>query len=172
MPKYHEAECKLFEEAGLYKSDPVTCYKAAKTVYMYLTPLRYLLKAELQPELWDLDSKLEERVDTLIFYLTLSHVVKPLHKSLNLLQRFSSEQIQKACGILDTNCYEIKWDRGIARGLFRSVAMINHHCAPNCRKYFDAQRRMHVRACCDVASGQELSLSYTNPLLSTSMRQV
>lgn len=78
---------------------------------------------------------------------------------------------QKACGILDTNCFEIKWDRGVARGLFNKIALINHDCAPNCRKYFDAQRKMHVVSCNSIKVGQELYLSYTNPLLSTPVRQ-
>ena len=79
---------------------------------------------------------------------------------------------QTACGILDTNCYEIKWDRGIARGLFHQVSYINHDCVPNCRKYFDAQRTMHVIAATDINAKDELLISYTSPLLSTPMRQV
>ena len=76
-----------------------------------------------------------------------------------------------ACGILDTNCFEIKWDQGIARGLFSQAALINHDCAPNCRQYFDAQRNIHIMTSCEVSSQEELSLSYVSSLLSTSMRQ-
>ena len=79
---------------------------------------------------------------------------------------------QTACGILDTNCYEVRWDRGIARGLYHRVAYINHDCVPNCRKYFDSQRTMHIIAATDIEKVDELTLSYTSPLLSTSMRQV
>ena len=138
---------------------------------MFLTPLRLLLKSETCPELLQLDGKTEERADTLIYFLTMSHVIKPIHKILGLAERFNAEQIQMACGILDTNCYEIKWDRGIARGLFSHVALINHDCAPNCRKFFDAHRNMHVMTCSEVENQDELSLSYTNPLYSTPMRQ-
>lgn len=94
MPKYHGSECKLFEDAAVYKTDPVTSYKMAKAIYMYLTPLRLLLKAESQPELLDLDDNLDERKETLIYFLALSHVVKPLHKVLGLKQRFSVDLIQ------------------------------------------------------------------------------
>ena len=94
MPKYHGAECKLFEDVGKYKSEPVTTYKVAKGIYMYLTPLRFLLEAEKIPELLELNANLEERMDTLIYFLTLSHVIKPIHKALGLGERFSSDLIQ------------------------------------------------------------------------------
>ena len=94
MPKYHGAECKLFENSGKYKSEPVTTYKEAKPIYMYLTPLRFLLEAENSPEILELNANLEERIDTLIYFLTLSKVVKPIHQLLGLGERFSAEHIQ------------------------------------------------------------------------------
>jgi len=160
----------LFEEAGKYKQDPITTYKHAKAIYMFLTPLRLLLKSETCPEVLQLDGKIEERADTSIYFLPV-FVTKRIHKILGLTERFSAEQIQMACGILDTNCFEIKWDQGIARGLFSQAALINHDCAPNCRQYFDAHRNIHIMTCCEVYSQEELSLSYINPLLSTPMRQ-
>ena len=154
---------------------------------MFLTPLRLLLKSETCPEVLQLDGKIEERADTSIYFLPV-FVTKRIHKILGLTERFSAEQIQvgqpnifsisvfniffqMACGILDTNCFEIKWDQGIARGLFSQAALINHDCAPNCRQYFDAHRNIHIMTCCEVYSQEELSLSYINPLLSTTMRQ-
>ena len=93
-PKYHGIECKLFETCGMYKSNPVTTYKQAKTIYMYLTPLRLLLKSENNPELMKLSSKLEDRENTLIYFLNAAHVVKPMYKLLGLETRFSELQIQ------------------------------------------------------------------------------
>ena len=93
-PKYHMAECKLFENCGKFKSDPITTYKVAKSIYMFLTPLRLLLKSESFPALMTLTSELEKRQDTLIYFLNAAHVVKPLHKWLGLENRFSEIQIQ------------------------------------------------------------------------------
>ena len=93
-PKYHGIECKLFETCGMYKFNPVTTYKQAKTIYMYLTPLRLLLKSENNPELMKLSSKLEDRENTLIYFLNAAHVVKPMYKLLGLETRFSELQIQ------------------------------------------------------------------------------
>ena len=95
----HIVECKLFEDCGYFKADPVTTYKVAKGIYMYLTPLRFLLKTKTKPDLMKLNSKLEERTDTLIYFLNMSKVVKPLHTILGLGQMFSEDQIQvfKTC---------------------------------------------------------------------------
>ena len=41
-----------------------------------------------------LSSKLEEREDTLIYFLNAAHVVKPMYKLLGLESRFSELQIQ------------------------------------------------------------------------------
>ena len=73
---------------------------------------------------------------------------------------------------MDTNCFEVKWERGVARGIFSQIALINHSCVPNCRKYFDAQRILHIHSSEALEPGQELSISYTNPLFCTTMRQV
>ena len=83
----------MFEEAGKYKQDPITTYKHAKAIYMFLTPLRFLLKAETCPEVLKLDAKTEERADNSIYFLPL-FVTKRIHKILGLTERFSAEQIQ------------------------------------------------------------------------------
>ena len=49
---------------------------------------------------------------------------------------------------------------------------MNHDCVPNCRKYFDSQRTMHVLAATTIEEGHEMFLSYVSPLFSTPMRQV
>jgi hypothetical protein len=100
------------------------------------------------------------------------HVVKFLHQKLFLDRRFTSDAIQKVCGILDTNCYEIGWKGIRARAIFRTIARINHDCVPNARKFFDADKTMVVVASRDIAAGEEVTLSYTPPLTSTPVRQV
>ena len=100
------------------------------------------------------------------------NVVKFLHQKLFLDRRFTSDQIQKVCGILDTNCYEIGWNGIRARAIFPTIARINHDCVPNARKFFDSDMRMVVVASRDLQPGEEVTLSYTPPLTSTPVRQV
>ena len=49
---------------------------------------------------------------------------------------------------------------------------INHSCVPNARKHFDGKRRMTVVAARDIASGEEVLLTYTASLLAPPVRQV
>ena len=110
MPKYHGLECKIFEEAGIFKNDPITTFKQAKSVYMYLTPLRFLCKAESVTEILDLDDKMQERADTLIYFLNLHKLVKPLHKLLGLSNRFSVESIQVCLFLLIFTHYLMRFE--------------------------------------------------------------
>ena len=100
------------------------------------------------------------------------HVVKFLHEKLFLNRRFTSEQIQRVCGILDTNCYELGWKGIRARAIFQTIARINHDCIPNARRFFDSEYRMVVVSSRDIYPGEEVTLSYTPPLTSTPVRQV
>ncbi len=92
--KYHKEECVLIEKSAKFIDDPIKTHKRAKEVYSYLSPLRFLLKAEQSPDLFKLDDKLEERSNTIIHFFALAHVVKPLIKTLDLKDRFTVEQIQ------------------------------------------------------------------------------
>lgn len=49
-----------------------------------------------------------------------------------ILDRFSEEYIQTACGILEINTFEVRTTKGFtARGLYPKVAMMNHSCVSN-----------------------------------------
>lgn len=169
--QFHLEECALLSSSEQYSKKPILCIQDAKIIYTFLTPLRLLLLSDKDPSMLQMDSKQEDRAHTMLFCFNAMQVVKPLHKLLGLKSRYSAEQIQTACGILDTNCYEVSLNSGLARGLFKTISYFNHDCAPNCRKFFDSQRRMSVVAATDIEAGQELFLSYIPPLLSTPMRQ-
>jgi hypothetical protein len=70
------------------------------------------------------------------------NIVKFLHQNLFLDRRFSSDAIQKVCGILDTNCYELGWNGVRARAMYRTIARINHDCVPNARKFFNRAKKV------------------------------
>ena len=83
----------------------------ARKVYCYLTPLRLLLRAENNPEIRKLDPNLEARKNTLLFCFNFMNVVRPMSK----VVAYSPEEIQEACGLLDTNCYDLSWGKLKAR---------------------------------------------------------
>lgn len=80
-----------------------------------LTPLRLLLSCD---QLTDLEDKLEDRKDTVLFCFTHVNVVKYIRQVLKL-ERFTQEQIHRAAGMLDTNCYELGESTRSATGFGR-----------------------------------------------------
>lgn len=77
--------------------------------------------------------KLDRYIYTLI-YIFRRHIqlsdVEPQREY--ILRRFSEERIQTACGILDINTFEVRTTKGFsARGLYPTVAMMNHSCVSN-----------------------------------------
>ncbi|XP_059085622.1 SET domain-containing protein SmydA-8-like isoform X2 [Tigriopus californicus] len=166
----HDSECQIFQQAG-HRFNPST-EKGARALYNIVTPLRFLLRAERNPEILFLHDNAESRQDTLIYCFNQVTVARTLREQLQLKERFSEAFIHKACGILDTNCYELGWNQLQARGLFLDIAHINHDCVPNCFKFFDENNNMCVMSAQDLQPGDELTLSYTPPLMSTPLRQV
>lgn len=166
----HDPECQIFQQAGK-QFNPFT-EKGARALYTIVTPLRFLLKAERNPEILFLHDNAESRQDTLIYCFNQVTVAKVIQEQLKLKERFSKDIIHKACGILDTNSYELGWNQLRARGLFLDIAHINHDCIPNCFKFFDENNNMCVMSAQDLEPGDELTLSYTPPLMSTPLRQV
>ena len=60
------------------------------------------------------------------------------------------------------------------------AARINHDCLPNCRKYFAVDKSqggngritMVVKASRNIQAGEELTICYTPPIFSTTVRQM
>ena len=74
------------------------------------------------------------------------------------------------CGTLDSNAFKVDAGGGL-RALYALASMINHDCAPNSRITFDSRRRLHLLAKRDIHKGEEITVTYCNPLLGTPARQ-
>lgn len=59
---------------------------------------------------------------------------------------------------------------GLAIGIYCPANLLNHDCAPNCTQYFDG-RYLNVVSNGDIEPKQELTISYTNPLLLVEQRK-
>ena len=74
----------------------------------------------------------DERKNTLLFHLNEKNVAKVIGSLLGLADKFKPEKIHKACGILDTNCYEVQCKgpefKSAARGLFMSICKTTQIC--------------------------------------------
>ncbi len=98
---------------------------------------------------------------------------------LNLSTHSSSPlpHIERVDRIAATNCFDIDPDDSDTDQhnsffvLFPSIARINHECRPNAEYVYDAATLSQaVNAARDILPGEELSLSYINPLMPRAQR--
>jgi len=142
-----------------------------------IAPLRILISEDASC-LLGLESMENERQNTLLFHLTERNVTKVIREGLGLADTFTADEVQRACGVLDTNAYEVKTSRGTARGLFQSISRINHSCIPNLRHYSSVESGdkkdvgMTIKAARDILPGEQIFVSYTPPFLCTQLRRM
>lgn len=138
-------------------------------VYQCITPLRYLSLPDSDKERLDkLVSHLEQRCGTDIYRLVEQNISSFLRYRL-LLTQYDSESIQRVCGILETNCFEIRFQGRVSvRGLYPTASLMNHDCVANTRHVFDPDDfRIRILATQDILAGEKISATYTQSLWNT-----
>ncbi len=138
-------------------------------VYQFIAPLRYLCLPPSDRERLDkLVSHLEQRRNTEIFRLVEHNIANFMRNGLKLTQ-FDSETIQRVCGILDTNSFEIRFrGRVSTRGLYPTASLMNHECIANTRHVFDPDDwRIRILAMKEIQAGERISATYTQSLWNT-----
>nr|XP_012234311.1 PREDICTED: LOW QUALITY PROTEIN: protein msta, isoform B-like [Linepithema humile] len=142
-----------------------------------ITPLRLLLESERNSERWnkevkDMEAHNKVRCQKKQWASDHVNVVDYLRKRLKL-DRFSEEHIQTICGILEINTFEVRTIKGYsARGLYPTVAMMNHSCVSNTSHSISPiDYRIRLRTTLKVPAGGELYASYTHSLLPTLLRR-
>ena len=181
-PIHSENECIIFSSVKVrfakVKNPQGNCPQ-----YECITPLRVLLGKEKFPEIWNsqistLESHNEERQKTDIWKVESINTVGFLHKVCKLQERFSSDLIHFACGILETNAFSSPSCFGYdVRYLYPKSSLFLHSCTPNVSHYIfknsngERSNVIHVRASLKIKKGQEFTLSYTQTLWPTLLRR-
>merc|ERR1712212_747368 len=168
----HRAECEMLHPARSYLL--LNSEKDLQQAYYFITTVRTLWMRKNNKEQWEAVSKLmsnlEERRGSKIFQFNQTYVVETL-KHFGV-QDFSDDEIQKVCGIFDSNAFEsCSPSRVPCRGLYVMASMINSSCLPNTRHYFKNSGELVVVASRPIAKGEEILVCYTQPRWSTSPRQ-
>ena len=88
---------------------------------------------------------------------------------------FSSEEIHRAAGVLDTNTFELKTVEGetvtrLGRALYEAASLLNNSCLPSCRREFSGSE-ISVVTSRGVKAGEELTICYSGLLQPTFLRQ-
>ncbi|XP_075212902.1 SET domain-containing protein SmydA-8-like isoform X2 [Lycorma delicatula] len=177
-PLHAEAECKVFSSAKVtfqLQEDP----SAPSPQFECITPLRVLLVKESDPERWErevgpMESHCKERKAEQEWNTEQVNIVDFLLKKCKLNDRFNDELIHFVCGVLETNCFEVKTDNGKPiRGLYPQLAILSHNCVANTTHSVIPQNdyRVYVRTTIKVQAGQELFSSYTYSIAPTLTRR-
>ncbi|XP_011506599.1 PREDICTED: uncharacterized protein LOC105369055 [Ceratosolen solmsi marchali] len=197
QPQHKDYECGIFAESKeKFNVEVALCNEQQNGIPQLecITPLRLLLASEKDDERWkrevkDMETHNKNRCQKSQWSTDHVNIVEYLRKRLKL-ERFSEDNIQSACGILEINCYEIRTAKGfLARALYPNVAIISHSCVSNtvhsvvpadyriARFVYHQQctpscyPTIHLRTAVKVSAGQELFSSYTHALLPTMLRR-
>ncbi|XP_015588255.1 protein msta [Cephus cinctus] len=141
-----------------------------------ITPLRLLLASEKDPVKWaevkSMETHTKQRIKQPQWQKDHINIVEYLRKRLKL-ERFSEDDIQMACGILEINAHEVRTPTGcVARALYPKTAMMNHCCVSNTsHSILPDSYRLRLRTTVDIPKGGELYGSYTHSLLPTMIRR-
>ncbi|XP_021694528.1 protein msta isoform X2 [Aedes aegypti] len=178
----HKDECPLLARSSkaigsrlqFCFSDPTR----KESVYCAVVPLRALLLKRSNPERFrdgflTLESHLETRLKTPLYAALRTNLVPFVRDILGMGGEVTERELLEIAAILDTNCYDVRLsERDVkVRALYELGAMMSHHCRPNTKHYFDERLRLVVVATVDIPKDAVISISYTQPLLSTIQRR-
>ncbi|GLV35041.1 SET and MYND domain containing arthropod-specific member 4 [Carabus blaptoides fortunei] len=151
-----------------------------------IAPLRCLFLRESDPDTWKelmkMESHLEKRRDTPIWRNHKSNVEEVL-ASFGLVSKddVKNEVVQKICGILDVNTFELRIPefelgpsvniRECVRGVYLQAALMAHDCIGNTHLAVDDNFNLTVHASVPIKKGTPIYFNYTNALQGTYDRQ-
>ncbi|KAI9551770.1 hypothetical protein GHT06_022106 [Daphnia sinensis] len=147
-------------------------------LYDCIAPMRIVLDSHRNPErnrLWlGLEDHRMYRKKIGIWQIDKHTVVDPVREKWQLGDRFDDEELQRACGILEVNAFEVcDEDKSIsARAVYSHACLMAHDCVPNTACTVNpATQKMTVRAAVDISAGQMITTSYTFTLDGTLRRR-
>jgi len=159
----HIRECKAMKSLNI--STTITMDNLSKLTLVILV-LRCILLPDTAPENWArlrlLQDHLETRKDSQIHLMNKEFII-PFLREIGLDKAFISDlEIQRVCGILESNAFEIKGGEDQeGRAVFPLCSMVNSSCLPNLTHMTRPDRSMVMLASRDIKKGDELLICYT-----------
>ncbi|XP_053954619.1 SET domain-containing protein SmydA-8 [Anastrepha ludens] len=147
-----------------------------ESAYCAILPLRCILLQNKSPDLFDrfanLEDHLSERINTPL-YKILSANLLTFIKTVMGFSEWSDDDVLRIAARLDTNAFEVRQTATAQklRAIYLNAAMISHDCVSNARHTFDEQMQILFIAKQNIAKGEVIATSYTQPLKCTPMRR-
>ncbi|XP_053686070.1 SET domain-containing protein SmydA-8-like [Sabethes cyaneus] len=175
---HNESECDFYQDSNL---DINFLFNHFNVVTVVRCLLLFPNNRPKFDEMMRMEAHLEARRGSEIWNIHEQCVVRPLlessafqkHTDLDL----TGELIQRICGILDVNAFEIRANvdnQGInylARALYPKTALMTHNCVSNTLISVDGQYNVKVYATVPVSKGDLLYYNYTRSLFGTFERR-
>ncbi|XP_018322201.1 SET domain-containing protein SmydA-8-like isoform X2 [Agrilus planipennis] len=152
-----------------------------------ILPLRCLVFRNSNNQKWDellkLESHLEKRRKCPV-WKDIAINIEALFLNLGIISKVDveNELIQKICGILDINSFELRTNAFIdnyssgpvhvLRGLYLKAALINHDCVGNTHLAIDDNYNLIIHASIDIPVGASVYFNYSNPLKGNNERRL
>ncbi|CAG9857895.1 unnamed protein product [Phyllotreta striolata] len=171
---HNRSECSALTTAGI----PGKCL-AANPRLIY--PLRFMLLKKSNPDLWktlvELESHIEARRDTPIWKNHQVSIIDTLKSVGFINEEFTEELVQKICGIIDVNSFEIRPPKSnfnltdphqqCPRGLYINAALMAHDCTSNTFLSVNDDFVLTVKASTNIAKNSPIFFNYSNVLHGT-----
>lgn len=173
----HHIECELLARQQIHP-DPKELDSDDCQIYDCIAPLRMVLVAKQFPDralLWsNLEDHRHHRQEVGIWHVDQQTVVDPIRIGWHLRDLVDDEELQRACGILEVNGFEVcdEEDAINARAIYTIACLMAHDCVPNTScSVHPLTQRMTLRAAVDIQAGQMITTSYTFTLDGTHRRR-
>lgn len=166
-------DCDFFEKAvGFSKNlliDNFCVFGPLKCLMLLKNPE----KSTAASEILKLPSFLTERRNSDIWEEHEKNVVEPLMNSgLATLLNFDGDLIQKICGIIDGNSFEIRNVNGDSmKGIYPFANNLTHDCTPNTMMAVGFDMKMKILSTVPIEKGSLVQNGYVSPLVGTGVRQ-
>ncbi|XP_058834417.1 SET domain-containing protein SmydA-8-like [Topomyia yanbarensis] len=177
---HNESECNFYRKSNL---DINFLFNHFNVVTAVRCLLLFGTNRAKYDEMLNMEAHLEERKASEIWDILEKYVVRPLldneafEKNADGLE-VTGELIQRICGILDVNAFEIRGSEeqqhgviNLARGLYPKTALMTHNCVTNTLISVDGQSCVRLYTTVPVRKGELIYYNYTRCLFGTFERR-
>ncbi|XP_020287894.1 protein msta-like [Pseudomyrmex gracilis] len=169
------------DECQIFRDNRDALAKNENDVTRILLPLRVWLMKHKNPAVWEevdhMEAHLDKRINKPIWKNREVNVVDVIRR-LRLpveTEPPSVELIQKVCGIIDANTFELRSpgavDGVLLRGLYIDAALMAHDCRGNTHLTVDDNFQLTVYASITIKEDEPIFFNYTSSLLGAADRR-
>ncbi|XP_070171716.1 SET domain-containing protein SmydA-8 isoform X1 [Polyergus mexicanus] len=168
-------ECQIFRDnRELLAETGIDATKILLALRLWLTKYR-------NPIIWErinhIEAHLNKRIGTPVWTERKVEVVDVIRKLRmpDKIETPSAELMQKLCGILDVNAFELRspgiLDNLLLRGLYIEATLMAHDCRGNTHLTVDDNFQLTVYASIPIKQDEPILFNYTSSLLGTAERR-